>query len=416
VRALYITIIGVVIFLLVLFTFLYYRTRRSKAALEVLNRKLDMEMAERRQAETDLSVSEFAYRFLADNTPDMIVQLDRMGVVRYVSPSFRAVMGYSPGGSDGDFGILDTIHPDFREEMTRLFVVMVESKKPMLYTYKAIGQTGNIFWVESLANPTFDPSTGEYTGSIAVIRNIEERVKNEEQLARNARQKELLLREIHHRVKNNFAILSGVMTLQQYSADNPELTALVNDLHIRIRSMSLVHELLYKNENLDVIPFDTYLVQLSQVVASGHRNKPVHFNCPLESCTLDIETALPLGLIVTEILTNAFKYAFSETPDNLLTLSLNSSVNDTSVLPYDWKLTVRDNGRGLPEGFDLGNAHTLGSQIVTLLVDQIDGKVEAYNDAGACFNIFFYRHFERTGRLSEDDWLPLPSNGTEGNK
>lgn len=399
--ALFLVIIGVAFILVAVFTWLYIKTKRSRAALEALNRQLDREVAERKQAEINLKVSEASYRFLADNTPDLIMHLDSKTRLVYASPNCEEALGYPIEVLMEKFQPMMIIHPEYHEAMRGLYQDMVNTGEPTIFTYEALRKDGSKFWVESLSKPLFDPETGKFGGTLAVIRNIEERVKYEEQLAENGRQKEILLREIHHRVKNNFAILTGVMTLQKFSAENKELTSLVNDLQTRIRSMSLVHELLYKNENLDVIPFDVYLMQLANIVASGNRNKPVRLIYNLEPCILDIEIVLPLGLVVTELLTNAFKYAFDESGESELNMTLRVHETDAFDTPVKWKLTVRDNGKGLPEGFSLKNVTTLGTSIVNMLVEQVEGTVEARNANGACFEIIFKQYIERSIRLSD---------------
>lgn len=399
--ALFLVIIGVAFILIGVFTWLYIKTKRSRTVLEGLNQQLDREMAERKLAEVNLRVSEASYRFLADNTPDLIIHLDSRARLVYISPSCEAVLGYPIDEFRSSFTPLMMIHPEYHEAMKGLYREMVDTGEPTIFTYEALRKDGSKFWVESLSNPLADPETGKFNGTIAVIRNIAERVKYEDQLAENARQKEILLREIHHRVKNNFAILTGVMTLQKFSADNKELTNLVDDLQTRIRSMSLVHELLYKNENLDVIPFDIYLMQLAHIVASANRNKPVHLVYDLDPCILDIEIVLPLGLVVTELLTNAFKYAFDTSGDSTLNMKLKIHERDAANAPLKWKLMVRDNGKGLPEGFSLENVTTLGSSIVKMLVSQVEGTVEARNENGACFEIIFKQYIERSIRQND---------------
>jgi two-component sensor histidine kinase len=153
--------------------------------------------------------------------------------------------------------------------------------------------------------------------------------------------------------------------------------------------MSLVHELLYKNNELDFIPFDIYILQLTNIVASAFRSKPVHIIPEMSPCTLDIEIALPLGLVVNELLTNSFKYAFSEEGDGYLFMDLRVHESDQAGNPLTWKLTIRDNGKGLPEGYSMDSTKTLGSQIIKMLVHQVEGTVEASNTEGACFEIIF---------------------------
>ena len=385
----YLSIIVISIFIIFLVYFLYIKTKRSRQALQALNDQLDREVEERKKAEIALRISESSYRFLADHTPDVILQMDPVGQVIFASPNCREVLGYTAEELVDGFPFQNTVFPEYLEAMRGLYRVMVTTCEPTLFTYEALSKTGARFWVESLANPLTDPVTGKYNGCISVLRNIEERVKYEEQLAENAKQKEVLLREVHHRVKNNFAILIGVLTLQKSARHNPELANLVNDLELRIRSMSLVHELLYRNENLDFIPFDTYVVQLANIVAAANRSKTVHIIPNTKPCILDIGTALPLGLVVNELVTNSYKYAFTETEDGYLFIDLMPYETNPSGEPVKWILTIRDSGKGLPEGYTMDSTGTLGSQIVKMLVTQVEGSVRSVSNGGACFEIIF---------------------------
>jgi PAS domain S-box-containing protein len=392
--ALYLIIIVGVILVLAILSWLYIKTKKSRSALETLNQHLDKEISERKQAEASLKVSESSHRFLAENTLDVIIRLDTRARLIYVSPNCTKVLGYSIVEFREIFTPFAIIHPEYHEAMRGLYQDMIQSGQPTIFTYEAVRKDGSRFWVESLSNPLFDAETGKFSGSLTVIRDIAERVKYEEQLAENTKQKEILLREIHHRVKNNFAILASVLALQKFSTGNKELEILVNDLQTRIRSMSLVHELLYKNNELDFIPFDIYLLQLANIVAAAFRSKPVHIIPDMEPCTLDIEIALPLGLVVNELITNSFKYAFSEEEDGYLFMDLKMHESDPEGNPLTWKLTIRDNGNGLPEGYSMDTTKTLGSQIVKMLVLQVEGSVDATNSEGARFEIIFKQSIE----------------------
>lgn len=385
----HITLAVTAIIIALIFLIMYFRSRHFQKMLEMANRNLHQEIVERMEAEEKLRTSEASYRFLAENTLDLIIHMDANMKVLYISPNCEEFLGYSPGEFNTEFYPFLIIHPEYQEMMKEQYLGMKHKLQPNLVCYEAVRKDGSKFWVESLSNPIIDQATSMFAGSLTVIRNIEERVKYEEQLFENTRQKEILLREIHHRVKNNFALLFSILTLQRYSTNNSEMKELIEELQLRIRAMSSIHDLLYRNDDLADIPFDIYAIQLVNIVVAAFRNKPIHVHHNMDTCILDIKIALPLGLIVNELVTNSFKYAFTENGEGILTIGLHLYEPGTEYSPEKWKLTVRDNGKGLPEEYAAKTSHTLGTQIIKMLVAQIEGEIKASSNEGACFDIIF---------------------------
>ena len=324
------------------------KLQKSKQNLQNLNTLLDYEIKEKQQTENLLQSSEKSYRLLAENSMDMILHMDKEARLLYVSPTMERMFGYSIQELHSIFKPFLLVHPEFYESMAGQYRDMINQKIPFGSTYLAIRKDGTTFWAESLANPLFNDVTGEFEGTLYVVRDITERVRYEESLAENAHQKEVLLREIHHRVKNNFAILISLMNMQKFSSHNKELHQLISELQMRVRAMSLVHELLYRSENLDFIPFNSYAKQLINIVASTNRGRNVKLITNMEPCILNIEIALPLGLIINELLTNAYKYAFEGRDDGEVRIDLISLPVNEQTLPGNWKLSVVDNGNRAP--------------------------------------------------------------------
>jgi len=204
-----------------------------------------------------------------------------------------------------------------------------------------------------------------------------------------------MLREIHHRVKNNLAIVISLLNLQKQKYPDPDLRRIMKDMELRIRSMALIHEHLYHSENLDQIPLADYLHDLSAIILGTFSGKKIKLITRLEAAEVNIETALPIGLITNELLTNAFKYAFTDQGEGIIQISL-SKPDDDHI-----RLTISDNGSGLPSGFSLNEQTSLGMFIVRLLVEQLDGSIDVANDHGASFTIQFRnRHVFRDKILS----------------
>jgi two-component sensor histidine kinase len=204
------------------------------------------------------------------------------------------------------------------------------------------------------------------------------------EIMEGTKQKENLLKEIHHRVKNNFAILVSLINMQKDQTRNPELLQSLTNLQLRIRSMSLVHEMLYRSSDFEKISFTDYLHSLASVIAGTYNRRDIKLNIEAQEAVIDIETSIPLGLIVNEILSNSYKHGFPDGRSGKIGINL---INDSKSPVLD--LVFSDDGIGLQEGFNIENCKTMGLQIVNILVRQIDGSLIITNDPGATFKLSF---------------------------
>jgi PAS domain S-box-containing protein len=207
-------------------------------------------------------------------------------------------------------------------------------------------------------------------------------------LKRSVEEKEILLRELHHRVKNNLQVISSLLSLQSAKLSDPRLNVAFEDSRSRIRSMALIHEKLYDTGDLSRIDFGDYLRTLAQHLAESYGIIPgqkVLFKVQAESYLLNINQAVPLGLIANELISNAFKYAFPER-EGEVAIELKDNGNGITLL------AVKDNGVGFPPGLNTENTITLGLRLVRLLVRQLDGEVQVVNsEPGVCMKILFPR-------------------------
>jgi two-component sensor histidine kinase len=186
------------------------------------------------------------------------------------------------------------------------------------------------------------------------------------------REKEILLREIHHRVKNNMQILTSLLRLQTRQADSQELREVLQESEARIRSMGLLHEKLYQSESVSVINMHGYLRTLTgeliRVNTPQGARREVKIN--VHGVDLGLDTALPCGLIITELVTNALKYAFPGRPEGIIYVSLGTTSEG------NYQMVVWDNGIGMNQDFDISKATSLGMRLVKMLTDQLNGKLD----------------------------------------
>lgn len=220
--------------------------------------------------------------------------------------------------------------------------------------------------------------------NVKLLREIAERKKAEEQLKASLEEKEVMLRELHHRVKNNMQIVSSLLRLQSCNVTNKELLSLFNETHNRIRTMALIHEGLYGSKDLARINFADYVERITTHLFSVYNQISKNINLKLEvgEIYFDINTAIPCGLIVNELVTNSLKHAFLEGESGEICIKIEKSQDKYSVL-------VKDTGSGFPEGMDFHMTKTLGMQLVTDLVKQLNGRIRLDRRSGTKFKISF---------------------------
>jgi len=218
----------------------------------------------------------------------------------------------------------------------------------------------------------------------ALQKEIDDRRKAEGQALVMLREKEVLLKEIHHRVKNNLQIISSLLSLQSEGSGGEENVArMFRDSQDRIRSMALIHEKLYRSKDLSHIDFAEYVGSLTAYLSRTYTTGGnVSMALDIRDVWLDIDVAIPCGLIINELTSNALKYAFPNRRPGTISISLMRS-DDRYVLK------VGDDGQGLPPGLDFRNTSSLGLMLVTSLVEQLDGTIALDCVAGTCFTITF---------------------------
>jgi two-component sensor histidine kinase len=261
---------------------------------------------------------------------------------------------------------------------------MMETKQPKKMVNQVLRKDGDAFWVESVANPLFDALTGEFKGIVTVTRDIHERKIKEFEIMEGTKQKENLLKEIHHRVKNNFAILVSLINMQMSQSKDPGLVNSLTNLQLRIRSMALVHEMLYRSKDFERISFPDYIRSLASVISGTYNRRDIKVNIEAEEAVLNIDSSIPLGLIVNELISNAFMHAFPNGRAGTISVIFNHSTEKAQ-----FSLTISDDGIGLPEGFSIDHVNTMGLQIVQLLNKQIEGELVIENNPGASFTMVF---------------------------
>lgn len=339
------------------------------------------------ESERNLVASKERIQLILESSAEGIYGIDLEGTINFINSSAVNMLGYrSPldliGKNTheffhyGDSG--DPPHPDsgcaICESLNKGATVSCDNGE-------FLKKDGRSFPVAFCIAPVLQ--NGEIAGAVVSFDDITERMKMLNQIESSLKEKEILLKEIHHRVKNNLQIVASLLNLQsRYIRDVTVLNA-IKESQNRVRAMALVHERLYRSGELSTIDIGTYVQFLFTNLFAFYGVNPgkVTHTVTIEGIFFDINTAIPIGLIFNELISNSLKYAFPG--DRRGTISVQGS-----VLPDGSKrITFQDNGIGIPEGFDWKNAESLGLRLVISLVDQLDGRIELKPGEGTIWEI-----------------------------
>jgi len=223
------------------------------------------------------------------------------------------------------------------------------------------------------------------TATIAQGTDITERKKREEQIKASLREKEVLLKEIHHRVKNNLQIISSLLSLQSRYTENKETLKMLKESRSRIRSIALIHEKLCRSKDFAKIDFGAYIRNLIAYLFDSYAARPdtIAVRIDVDNIFLEIDTAIPCALIINELVSNCLKYAFPQSKKGEVYIGLHPENDGKSIL------MVSDDGIGFPQNVDFQNTPSLGLRLVNTLVNQIGGMMEVRSEGGTEFKIVF---------------------------
>lgn len=357
-------------------------SEEDKKLLEIVASAIAVE-EERNFAEQALLESEKRFRRLAENAPDVIVRVefDPAPRLAYISPAI-VQFGYTPEEFYDDPGLSnELVHPDDRHLFESLMKDRIVPEKPFIIRWRC--KDGNYLWTEQRCVPVHDES-GILVAVESIGRDITERVKAEERIRASLREKELLIKEVHHRVKNNLQVISSLLSLQSDYVKGDEVAEIFRESQNRVKSMAIIHEKLYKSGDLARIDFVEYIRALAADLFKSYKvlSGRVQLLLNVQYVFLGIDTAIPLGLIINELLSNALKHAFPDGRNGEVRIDLLS-------LGDGFELIVADNGIGIPGDLDFRNTESLGLQLVVTLTDQLRGTIELDNRRGTEFKITF---------------------------
>ncbi len=270
-----------------------------------------------------------------------------------------------------------------------LYVVIMSAYSFKEYFLEAISLGVNGYLIKPVEPDKLYAMVDELAGYILMHRALEEKERKrqiaESNLKKSLEEKEILLKEVHHRVKNNMQIISSILKMQERLIDDPKLKTVLGESQNRIRSMALIHENLYRNENLANIQFKNYVQSLVNTISRSYfdQQKKVTFRFDIEDVFLPIDIGIPCGLIINELISNAFKHAFPDRDKGLIRIALEHTGNGSYVL------SVSDDGIGIDGSFSPESANSLGMRIVYKLIQQIEGNLSFDFSDGTKYFISF---------------------------
>jgi PAS domain S-box-containing protein len=337
---------------------------------------------QRKEMEDSLRESEKKYRTLFESNPDYTILIGWDGVILDFNLAAEQIIGISKEELVGKhFMELEIFPEDEFGLLEEKFSHLLKHEYVAPFESRIFDKNGDIRLGKTSLTVIKNDNMPAYI--FVIFSDITERKQAENKITQSLQEKEVLLREIHHRVKNNMQIISSLLNLQINFEGLDKSVGVLKESQGRVKSMAMIHENLYQSDNLTNINFKEYLEKLvSDIFYSyGIKKGSIESVLDIEDININIDTAIPLGLIINELLTNSVKYAFHQGEGTII-IKLRS-------LQDKIELTISDNGIGIPKDFDIKNTKTLGLQLVNNLTNQIDGNIEVDISNGTEFKITF---------------------------
>lgn len=359
--------------------------KRAEEALIKAHDELEARVEDRTR---ELKESKERFRAISNLTSDYIyrISVDDGGGLKvvWITDAFTRLTGYSLAEVEKPEQWLRIVHPDDRETLQK-HMEKILSGGTDKQEIRLINADGDMIWVNIFGEPAMDESGREVVGILGAAQDITKRKEAEQSIKSSLEEKEILLKEIHHRVKNNLQVISSILNLQLGYIEDKGLKVIFRESQDRIKSMALIHEKLYQTGELASIDFSEYVRDLTATVLRSYAlpGSGVNIALDLADVRLDIDTSIQLGLILNELCSNAMKHAFPGGKGGELRIEFSSNEDDSCVL------VVRDNGIGLPEDLDIRTAKSMGLQLIDSMATQLKGTLEVSRTDGTEFKLIF---------------------------
>ena len=341
------------------------------------------DITEHRKMEKKLKESEARYKSLVEKARIAILIDDKDGNLKYFNDRLCEVFGYRREELEGKT-ILTLVHPEDRETVIHLHRSRVSGKKvESSYEFKGIKKDGTALFCE--VDAVVLREKNQVIGTRSYVRDITESKKDKMRIEDSLREKEVLLREVHHRVKNNMQVISSLLALQSANIEDEDILEIFRESRGRIKTMAMVHEKLYGSEELSKVDLSKYIDSLAHYLfqSFGIDSEKIVLKKDIEKISLDINTAIPLGLLLNELISNSLKHGFPDKEKGEVRVSMVRTGDERL------KLVVSDNGVGVKDEIDMNKPGSFGLQLVNMLIEQLHGDMKIERDEETSFVITF---------------------------
>ena len=345
-----------------------------------------IDITEKKKAYEKIQDSEIRLSTILSNLPRIVIYQSGNGK-NFISENISEMIGYAPEEILNEkyfFG--NIIHPEDLPKVKNFLAdwKKVNNRRDVLnMEYRLRKKDGDYIWIEDHMFEVNPPNQGSYLSGILI--DMTERKMTEQKITQSLREKEILLKEIHHRVKNNLQVISSLLKLQSQYINDSQASNILLESQNRVRSMALVHQKLYQSEDFARVDFGDYVRQLTINLLNVYKlnNRHIKLNVKADDIFIGVDVAIPCGLIINELVSNSLKYAFNSHENGQIDITLNNGKNGC------YNITVKDNGIGFPSNLNFRDTKSLGLQLVNTLVNQIEGKIEMETYKGTSFTISF---------------------------
>jgi two-component system response regulator len=343
---------------------------------------------DRSKAAEELKETQRMLLTLLSNLPGMAYRCknDITWNMEFISDACLELTGYKPEDLIGNNKIKfsDLIVPEQREAVWTTVQKFLNEKKPFEVRYCIRTASGQEKWIWDKGRGIIDEN-GKLIALEGFMSDITRQKQNEEKIEASLKEKVVMIKEIHHRVKNNLQVIYSLLNLQAGYVRDPDAQAMFKECRDRVKSMALIHEVLYRSKDLAKVSFADYVKTLVENLYRSYasQSSQITLKIDVKDVMLELDTAIPCGLIINELVSNALKYAFTDTKKGEIYVG----VEPIEGLGY--RLVIRDNGKGFPPEIDFRKTESLGLQLVTTLTEQLNGDITLNRQAGTEFVITF---------------------------
>jgi PAS domain S-box-containing protein len=380
------------------------RVDKRTSELFRANEQLKQEILYRKSIEAILRRNEERYRAVVEDQSELICRFLADGTLTFVNEAYCRYFGRR---SDELLGkqLYEMIPECDKNSVTKQLVELNARNRSSTLEHRAIGADGRHRW-QQWTNRVILDEMGNPAEFQAVGRDITDRKNAEDQLLASLKEKDVLLQEIHHRVKNNLAVIHSLLGLQSGYVEEEVQRRMFKDAQARVKSMALAHEKLYQSRNLAALDINEYVDSLTDHLVGSSQGSGYGITLikEIEDVSLKLDTAIPLGFILTELVSNCLRHAFPNGEEGTIHVSLKPAGADA------FELVVRDDGVGMPKEVDLKNSTTFGLDLVDTFVQQLGGKIETFREHGTEIRLQFTGMKKRLGQGGYYDTTNTPDS------